>query len=167
MCWHLIDTVFYLDFCIYMKLTITVFLPPDKPGCPVNFHATDMTEDTVSLAWAVPEDDGGCEIKYYIVEKRESSKRSWQSVARTTELLMSVASLQEGTTYMFRVAATNDVGNSEWVELDKPITPKSQYSECSIVVEDLRCIVEKRFSVAAAFSWKCSPRLGCPLFETR
>ena len=92
-----------------------------------------MTEDTVSLSWSVPEDDGGCEIKDYVVEKRESSKRSWQSVTRTSELLMSVSGLQEGTTYLFRVAATNDVGNSEWVELDKPITPKSQYSECFIV----------------------------------
>ena len=108
---------------------ILLLLFADKPGCPVNFHVTDMTEDTVSLAWSTPEDDGGCELKDYVVEKRESSKRSWQPVARTTELQLAASGLQEGTTYLFRVAATNDVGSSEWVELDKSVTPKSQYSE--------------------------------------
>lgn len=135
---------------------MTVFVPllPDKPGCPVNFHVTDVTDDTVSLAWSTPEDDGGCDIKDYVIEKRESSKRSWQPVARTTELQLSASNLQEGTTYLFRIAATNDVGSSDWVELDKSVTPKSQYSQYHFVVilEGLRYILGITLAVVTMFN---------------
>ena len=35
--------------------------------------------------------------------------------------------LQEGQAYLFRVAAENEVGVGEFVELPDPVTPKSQH----------------------------------------
>lgn len=60
------------------------------------------------------------------MEKREISKRTWTKVADVEDVEYNVEDLIEGTTYQFRVAAENDVGISEFVELPKPVTPKSQ-----------------------------------------
>jgi len=102
---------------------------PDKPGPPEDLKPTAVSEDTVTIQWAPPKDDGGSEIIGYVVEKREASKRTWQKVDTTEELEMEVNSLQEGQSYIFRVAAENEIGVGEFVELSKAATPKSQFGK--------------------------------------
>lgn len=91
---------------------------------------TSITENAVGLSWAPPEDDGGSDIFNYVVEKREPSKRSWQKVDSTDDLVLTATDLKEGTSYLFRVAAENDVGLGEYTDLGKPVTPKSEFGEC-------------------------------------
>lgn len=88
---------------------------------------TSVTEDTVGLSWEEPEDDGGCEIMSYTLERRDPGKRTWEQVTKADEYEATVTSLKEGSAYMFRVAAENEVGMGPFTELPKPVTPKSQF----------------------------------------
>lgn len=101
----------------------------DKPGPVENLKVKGVTEDTVSLAWEDPKDDGGCLISGYAVERRDAGKRSWTRVDTCTDLEFEVTKLTEGQTYNFQVAAENEVGLGPFTELTKGVVPKSGYGE--------------------------------------
>jgi len=101
----------------------------DKPSAPENLSVIDMTENTVKLRWAEPSDNGGCIIKQYVVEKREASKRTWQREGVATDVEYQVIALNPGTSYLFQVAAENEVGVGPFVELSKAVAPRSQFGE--------------------------------------
>ena len=86
-----------------------------------------VTEESVGLSWEIPADNGGSDITGYVVEKRESNKRSYNKVSTTEELEYTVTQLTDKAQYVFRVAAQNDVGLSEFVELSQAVTAKSQH----------------------------------------
>lgn len=46
----------------------------DVPSSPKNLTVTDISEDSVTLTWEVPEDDGGSPITGYTVEKRDATR---------------------------------------------------------------------------------------------
>jgi len=46
-----------------------------------NLAVKDITPSSVTLRWSAPHDDGGADVTGYVVEKREASRRMWQSVA--------------------------------------------------------------------------------------
>lgn len=43
----------------------------DKPSAPENLKVKTVTEDSVSISWDEPKDDGGALITEYVIEKRE------------------------------------------------------------------------------------------------
>ena len=99
----------------------------DKPGAPEDLKVKGVTENSVTLTWSPPKDDGGAPITKYYIERREASKRSWNNVTSTTDLELKVTGLTEGQSYHFQVAAENEVGKGEYTETDKAVTPKSQF----------------------------------------
>jgi len=99
----------------------------DKPSAPENFAVAATTDNTVELKWAEPDDNGGCIITGYVVERREASKRTWQRDGACTDLEFKAIALNAGQAYSFQVAAENEVGVGPFVELSKPATPKSQF----------------------------------------
>ena len=57
------------------------FLISDKPSPPLGPLVTsDNTEDSFTLSWNSPQNDGNSEIIEYIVEKKESDKKVWKKV---------------------------------------------------------------------------------------
>lgn len=83
---------------------------PDAPGTP---DATHITGDSITLCWTRPRSDGGNEIKYYILERREKKSLRWVKVSSKrpiTELRHRVTKLTEGNEYEFRVMAENGAG---------------------------------------------------------
>ena len=53
----------------------------DKPGPPTGpIHYTGTTQDSVSLSWNPPQDDGGSAITNYIVEVADYSSENWRQV---------------------------------------------------------------------------------------
>ena len=106
--------------------TITVVVL-DKPGPVENLKTTAITENSVSLKWEDPEDDGGCMITEYVIEKREVAKRTWERDGTNEETEHTSIALTEGSSYNFRVAAVNEVGTGPFTELPKAVIPKSQF----------------------------------------
>ena len=111
----------------------------DKPSAPRNLRVTDSSGESVSLSWDKSASDGGAPIDAYVVERRDASRNNWVSVARTTaETTRATATkLWEGCDYLFRVAAENAVGQSDYVELGKAIAAKPPYSQYNSLTHSL------------------------------
>uniref|UniRef100_A0AAY5EM62 Titin n=1 Tax=Electrophorus electricus TaxID=8005 RepID=A0AAY5EM62_ELEEL len=93
---------------------------PGPPGGPLK--VSDITAEKCVLTWAPPADDGGANIKHYVIEKRESSRLAWTNVV--TDLLVTqyqVTKLLKGNEYIFRVMAVNKYGVGEPLESDPTI----------------------------------------------
>ena len=65
----------------------------------------------------------------YVIEFRDPRGRDWAQCGKTTDMSYTVTSLTEGTGYLMRVAAENEVGRGPYTDLSSPATPKSQFSE--------------------------------------
>lgn len=53
----------------------------DRPTAPENIlKVTDVTNNTATLSWQPPSDNGGSPIEGYIVEKMDVSKGQWTTV---------------------------------------------------------------------------------------
>lgn len=90
---------------------------------------TDIRRDSVTLHWSPPKEDGGSPITGYVIEKQDKKRKGWTPVQKvdgaTHELL--VDKLAEGTEYMFRVKAVNKSGQSEPLEAEQSLVPKSPF----------------------------------------
>jgi len=49
--------------------------PPGKTGAPL---VEDVDEDSVTLSWGKPRDDGGDKVQGYVVEVREKGTSKWK-----------------------------------------------------------------------------------------
>ncbi|XP_064868260.1 titin-like [Oncorhynchus nerka] len=101
----------------------------NPPTPPRWMNVITVTRNSAELKWTVPEKDGGSPITNYIVEKRDVRRKGWQTVDTTVkELKYTVTPLNEGSLYVFRVAAENAVGPSEFCELEDSIMAKDTYT---------------------------------------
>jgi titin len=103
----------------------------DKPAPPQNLKVTDMKATAATLNWETPEDDGGCSILGYIVEKRESNRRTYTMVGKCKQTSMEVTQLVKGTNYIFQVFAENECGVSPPAELAGPVTARHPF--CKLI----------------------------------
>lgn len=104
--------------------------PPlsDPPSPPRWLEVVTSTRNSAELKWTAPERDGGSPITNYIIEKRDVKRKGWQVVDTTVkELKCTVTPLNEGSLYVFRVAAENAVGPSEYCELADSILAKDTF----------------------------------------
>uniref|UniRef100_A0A3B4AB85 Titin n=1 Tax=Periophthalmus magnuspinnatus TaxID=409849 RepID=A0A3B4AB85_9GOBI len=83
----------------------------DTPSAPINLKVQEITNQSVTLAWEPPLLDGGSKIKNYIVEKRESTRKTY-AINKTLihETTFKSYPLEEGVEYEYRVYAENIVG---------------------------------------------------------
>lgn len=83
---------------------------PDAPGTP---DSTAVDGESITICWAPPKNDGGNEIKHYIIERREKKHGRWVKVLTRkpiTEPAHRVTHLTEDVEYEFLVYAVNDAG---------------------------------------------------------
>lgn len=89
---------------------------------------------SVTVSWEPPEKDGGANVSGYVVEQREAHHPGWSTISESvTRPCFKFTRLNEGTEYVFRVAAMNRFGfggflQSEVVECK---SAKSEFSESS------------------------------------
>lgn len=116
---------FYYQFV----LTLFSFLS-DPPSPPRWLEVVSISRNNAELKWTAPERDGGSPITNYIVEKRDVRRKGWQVVDTTVkELKCTVTPLNDGSLYVFRVAAENVVGPSEYCELVDSVLAKDTFSK--------------------------------------
>uniref|UniRef100_A0A8C1GY96 Titin n=1 Tax=Cyprinus carpio TaxID=7962 RepID=A0A8C1GY96_CYPCA len=94
----------------------------DTPSAPLNFKVKEITKESVTLTWEPPILDGGAKIKNYIVEKRESTRKTFSAVVTNChKLSWKVEPLQEGCSYYFRVLAENEHGIGLPADITDPL----------------------------------------------
>ncbi|XP_049301024.1 twitchin isoform X5 [Anopheles funestus] len=97
----------------------------DRPQPPKYVSGLETTQDSVTLNWDPPSDDGGSEITGYSIEYKEFPSDNWKMVFGTVPRCShTIKHLTENHEYVFRVRAENIYGASEPTE-SKPISPKS------------------------------------------
>ena len=95
----------------------------DKPDPPESCTVSDVFYDSCVVHWRPPKDDGGTEVKKYVVEALDVSSGTgqWSQVAvsesgneRSTKVTQGLIHKHR---YRFRVRATNKLGQSEPCEM--------------------------------------------------
>ncbi|ESO03551.1 hypothetical protein HELRODRAFT_191869 [Helobdella robusta] len=107
------------------------FEKPGKTGTP---KVEDVDEDSVTLSWARPMDDGGNRVSGYVVEVREKGSDKWKPVNEKNpckDNRFTVGDLEKGKEYEFRVRAKNLAGLGDPSSPSQTVTPRSKASKAS------------------------------------
>ncbi|XP_033640975.1 twitchin-like isoform X1 [Asterias rubens] len=108
--------------------SVNVLDKPSPPKGPID--VSDVTASSCVLTWQPPADDGGQPISNYVIEKRDIKRSGWSVVNDTTkDTTVKITKLQEGTEYMFRVAAESSFGVSKPLETPHTVLAKNPYDE--------------------------------------
>ncbi|XP_049297366.1 titin-like isoform X6 [Anopheles funestus] len=91
-----------------------------QPGAPEAPEATLITDDSITLFWKAPSDDGNSPISQYVLEYQEKNQQKWTEITSITETTTTVTKLTKNSEYTFRATAVNEVGKG-------PASPNSPY----------------------------------------
>lgn len=85
--------------------------PRTVPGAPTSVSGT-AGSTSMDLTWTAPASDGGSAITDYVIEYSATGANSWTAFSHTASNATSrtVTGLTGGTTYDFRISATNAAG---------------------------------------------------------
>lgn len=114
-------------------LEFTVLSKPGSPKGPL--EVTDVTKKSCKLKWKKPEDDGGCPITEYEVEKMDMATGKWIRVCKVPakdsnkDPEVDIPNLEPGSEYKFRVTAVNKEGDSEPLTTVKSIIAKNPFGK--------------------------------------
>ena len=110
---------------------ITVIDRPDRPGQP---QISELTGEDCMVDWTPPEEDGGCFIKGYVVERKKTSSTRWIKLNASLHEYHNywARRMIEGNEYEIRVKAVNEVGASEPSKPSMKFTPQEATSEVTL-----------------------------------
>ena len=120
---------------------------------PSKVTVTKTTEDSITLEWKAPSDDGGARITaYHIQVKEDTAGATWRDAGKVDgyESRFTVKDLQVGKNYKVAVLAENENGLSEPGVADKTAAPKKSVSKCNFV-SCLCCAGLARNSLSSTF----------------
>jgi autotransporter-associated beta strand protein len=104
--------------------TVTPTAEAAVPTAPTGVLVT-ASNAQVGLTWTAPSSNGGAAITEYVIQYSSNSGGSWTEFPRAASTLTSavVTGLTNGTAYVFRVAAVNNVGVSAFSANSAAVVP--------------------------------------------
>lgn len=95
-------------------LTMLYHLSVDDPKPPGPVEVEENVSGTVTVSWTPSPDEKKDDRLHYMITKRDSVKRTWQTVAdRLFNNKFTAINIMPGRQYKFRVYAKNDMGLSD------------------------------------------------------
>uniref|UniRef100_UPI0037E88806 titin-like n=1 Tax=Semicossyphus pulcher TaxID=241346 RepID=UPI0037E88806 len=83
----------------------------DSPGPPTHITVKDVTKNSATVCWDIPDNEGGGPVKNYLVDIRDISRKGWMKLTdKCRRLSYRVSDLEEGGIYFFRITAENEYG---------------------------------------------------------
>ncbi|RWS15514.1 twitchin-like protein, partial [Dinothrombium tinctorium] len=107
------------------EVTVLVQGKPSPPNGPL--EVSNVHNEGCTLKWKPPDDDGGCPIECYEIEKLDEDTGKWVPCGRSTEPHFDVKNLIPGHKYKFRVRAVNKEGDSDELVTDHGIIAKNPF----------------------------------------
>lgn len=103
---------------------------PDTPGvCEGSITISKVTEESCTLSWKPPVEDGGDEVSHYIVERRDTNRLNWVIVhAECKKLNCNITQLFKNTEYLFRVRGVNKYGPGVYLQ-SEPMVARNTFSK--------------------------------------
>ncbi|MBL4595138.1 MAG: fibronectin type III domain-containing protein, partial [Robiginitomaculum sp.] len=130
--------------------------PATVPGAPTNV-VTQSGNTSVRLDWTAPEQDGGADLDYYLVQYRVQGTTSWtDATGQSLDTFKEISGLSNGSVYEFQVIAHNDVGNgaaSSPIVEETPAGPPSAPVITNVAGSDITVTV----------TWDSSTADGAPV----
>ncbi|MDQ1686221.1 MAG: large repetitive protein, partial [Frankiaceae bacterium] len=100
--------------------------PATLPGAPTQVSGA-AGDGQVSVTWTAPSNNGGAAVTGYTVEWSSDNGTTWSSPLASAQSSANAAALitglTNGTSYVFRVAATNGVGTGSFSASSAAVTP--------------------------------------------
>ena len=102
------------------------------PGVPTSVAGTPG-DGQVSLTWTSPPNDGGNPITDYVIQYSSNGETNWTTFddGTSTNTSATVTGLTNGTSYIFKVAATNSAGTGSYSSNSSSVTPAASNNACS------------------------------------
>lgn len=98
--------------------------------CEGSIDISKITEESCTLDWKPPVEDGGDDISHYIVERRDTNRLNWVIMhAECKELTCSITGLFKNTEYLFRVRGVNKYGAGVPLQ-SEPMVARNTFSMC-------------------------------------
>ncbi|XP_029290714.1 titin-like [Cottoperca gobio] len=83
----------------------------DSPGPPSNVAVKDVTKNSATVTWDIPDNEGGAPVNNYLVDIRDISRKGWTRLTdKCHRLSYKVSDLEEGGIYFFRITGENEYG---------------------------------------------------------
>ena len=101
---------------------------PVAAGAPSQPSLDEITEDSLSVSWDKPSDDGGGKLLGYDVEVKESPDGPWTVVndAPIKDTRFKIPHLRKGSEYQVRVKAVNAAGQGAPSKPTRNVTVEKQ-----------------------------------------
>ncbi|MGD8373426.1 MAG: fibronectin type III domain-containing protein [Candidatus Woesebacteria bacterium] len=105
------------------------------PSDPLDF-AVSTSDQTASLSWTTPTDDGGQSITDYFIQYQLQGAGSWTTWSHSASVSTSssITSLTNGEYYGFRVAAINSMGASSYATLSSILVATTPSAPQSLTI---------------------------------
>ena len=111
------------------SITSVTWPPPTSPGPPSQPPkptVSNIHSSSVKLRWGAPTFDGTSPVTSYEIESLQEGFGEWHQIAQNSRNSYVVKTLEQNTSYVFRIVALNEYGASKPSEQSDCVVTKTK-----------------------------------------